>query len=104
MPIFTIYLKFKWINYEAEFSSIFIMKHALYIYNDIEHIKQNIIKRGNIFDNYKLEHWAEYVQGRKQVNENVKPHILVFENNNNNLDDICLNIIKSLKEINYYFP
>ena len=26
--IFTIYLKFKWINYEAEFSSILIMKHA----------------------------------------------------------------------------
>ncbi len=36
MLILTIYLKFKWINYEAENSSILIMKHAFNILEDLE--------------------------------------------------------------------
>ena len=58
MLIFTIYLNFKWINYEAEFSSIFIMKHAYYIYNqDIEMFELVLSKKDLevIFLHKKLE-------------------------------------------------
>ena len=40
-PLFTIYLKFKWINYEAEFSSILIMKHTFNIFKIYQKKKYN---------------------------------------------------------------
>ena len=62
-----------------------------------EKVKKNIIKRGHNFDQYKLEHWNDYISCRKNLPVELKDYVTLIDNNDESVENICIIINELMK-------
>ena len=61
-------------------------------------VKQNIIKRGHNFDQYKLEHWNDYISSRKYLPTELTEYVTPIDNNAESVENICVIINELIKD------